>query len=149
MCMLYFLHNLRWNKTHPLSFQCWKEMSFWKGIEDLNIVSLIWEIVTRWCHQNTTQYGTFQITLMPLCDLCMVCITEEQDFLIFIFQCLGQRGSLGGVIMLQIQSTSIIFNLLNFISCSSYFKTYQILWFYRLSHGHAFICGCWKKTKMK
>lgn len=57
------------------------------------------------------QSGILQIPLMPLCDLCMVCITEEQEFLLFIFQFLDQWGNLRGVILLQIQCTSIIFNL--------------------------------------
>lgn len=68
-------------------------------------------MVTSLSHQNIAQFGTLQITLMPSCDLCMVSITQEQDFLIFIFQFLGQWGSLDSVILLQIQGTSIIFNL--------------------------------------
>lgn len=90
MCILYFLHNLMWHKTHPLPFPWWKETSFWECTEDLNIISLICEVITSWCHQNTAQFGTTDHSNALMWFMIHVCITEEQDFLLFIFQCLGQ-----------------------------------------------------------
>lgn len=113
MRIVCFLHNLRWNKIHPLPFQYWKEMSCWKGIEDLNIVSLKCEMLTSWCHQNTAhQNMTLQIIHAPMCFMNGLYHRGERLLFIFIFyQGLGQWGSLAGVILLQLQCTSIVFNL--------------------------------------
>lgn len=99
-----------WHKNHPLPFPWWKETSFWECTEDLNIISLICEVITSWCHQNTAQFGTTDHSNALMWFMYGLYHRGARLFTIY-FSVLGSMGSLGGVSLLQLQSISIIFNL--------------------------------------